>query len=259
MINIVLIGSGNVATQLGSAFIKAGHNIVGIVSRNAITGAALAKKMQCPYATVLSKQLAATDVILIAVKDDEIKNVVKQLPITKALVVHTSGSIHINVFENSIKNYGVFYPLQTLKNNKQNFKKVPICLEVKNKSKKNKSNEQLLFNLGKSISDTIYFLDSEQRLHTHLAAVFANNFTNHLYAVAEKILSNNNLPFELLKPLINQTALNANKFSPVKNQTGPAVRNDKITLDKHLKLLKNDPQLSELYKRITNSIRAFEK
>jgi len=254
MINIVLIGSGNVATQLGSAFIKAGHNIVGIVSRNAITGAALAKKMQCPYATVLDKQLAATDVILIAVKDDEIKNVVKQLPITKALVVHTSGSIHINVFENSIKNYGVFYPLQTLKNNKQNFKKVPICLEVKNKS-----NEQLLFNLSKSISDNIYFLDSEQRLHTHLAAVFANNFTNHLYAVAEKILSNNNLPFELLKPLITQTALNANKFSPAKNQTGPAVRNDKVTLDKHLKLLKNDPQLSELYQRITNSIKAFEK
>jgi predicted short-subunit dehydrogenase-like oxidoreductase (DUF2520 family) len=246
---ITLIGSGNVATQLGTAFKKSGHEIVGVVSRNPLTGASLAKKLGSGFSQLLNKQMAACDVILIAVKDSEIKNIIQLLPATKAVLAHTSGSIGIDVFSAHAKKHGVFYPLQTLKKHKQNFKKVPICLEA-NKN----ASEQVLFNLAKSISDNIFFLTSEQRLKTHLAAVFANNFTNHMYAIAEQLLLKNDLPFELLKPLIAQTAANAIESSPAANQTGPAIRNDKVTIDKHLQLLKNNKDLKDLYQLITASI-----
>lgn len=246
---ITIIGSGNVASQLGVAFKKAGHEIIGIISRNEKSGTVLAKKLNCAYGSILNKPMTACDVIIIAVKDSEIKNVALQLPPTKATIAHTSGSIGMDVFNPHVKKHGVFYPLQTLKNHKQNFKKVPICLEANNKT-----SEQLLFNLAKSITDNIYFLNSEQRLKAHLAAVFTNNFTNHMYAIAEKLLLKNNLPFELLKPLIAQTAANAIESSPSSNQTGPAVRNDEVTIAKHLQLLKNNKDLKDLYQLITASI-----
>ena len=246
---ITLIGSGNVATQLGIAFKNSGHTITGVVSRNPVTGKVLAKKLNCIYSTLLSKEAANCDVVIIAVKDSEIKNVVHFLPVTKATIVHTSGSIAMNIFNPHVKKHGVFYPLQTLKKHKQNFNKVPVCLEANNKA-----SEKLLLTLAQSISNTIYFLNTEQRLKIHLAAVFANNFTNHMYAIAEQFAIKNDLPYELLKPLIIQTAANAIESSPTKNQTGPAVRNDNVTIEKHLQLLKNDTDLKDLYQLITASI-----
>lgn len=248
--NFTLIGSGNVATQLGMVFLKSGHSITQVISTNEKSGRALALKLKCIYSSTYTNSNNNTDVFLIAVKDAQIVEVVKVLKKTDKVVLHTSGSIDINVFEGKFKNYGVFYPLQTIRyNRKVNFQNVPICLEASNSK-----TEQLLFKLAESISHHIYFLNSQQRLKLHLAAVFANNFTNHLYTLAEKILKQNDLPFDLLKPLIEQTAKNILHSSPSTLQTGPAMRNDKITINKHLNLLERDKELQRIYKLMTDSI-----
>ncbi|MEO8148424.1 MAG: Rossmann-like and DUF2520 domain-containing protein [Bacteroidia bacterium] len=248
---ITLIGSGNVATQLGSAFQRSEHSIVQVISRNEKSGIALAGKLKSDF-TIDTKDATKVDcdLFLFAVKDSQIVEVAKEFKNTDKIILHTSGSIDVNVFKNKFKNYGVFYPLQTIKSNRNiNFKNVPICLEASNSN-----TEQTLFKLAQSISENIFMLNSEQRLRVHLAAVFANNFTNHLYTLAEKILHQNHLPFELLKPLILQTANNIKDKSPSLQQTGPAVRNDKITIKKHLQLLSSDKELQKIYKLINDSI-----
>jgi len=247
---ITLIGSGNVATQSGKAFQKAGHTILKVISRNEISGKALAKKLKCDFSSSYNDKKNLSDLFLIAVKDAQIAEVAKALNKTESIVAHTSGSIGADVFKSKFKNHGVFYPLQTIKLNRDvNFKNVPVCLEASNAK-----TEQALFKLAQSVSGTIYFLNSEQRLRTHLAAVFANNFTNHLYTLAEKILMQNDLPFELIKPLIEQTAKNIQQSRPSENQTGPAVRNDKVTIEKHLLLLSNEKEMQRIYKLMTDSI-----
>lgn len=249
--NISIIGSGNVATQLGKAFQKAGHTIIQVISRNEKTGKELATKLKCIYsATYNGLKKNDNTIFLIAVKDAQIAEVANALNKTNSFVMHTSGSVGIEVLKTKFKNCGVFYPLQTIKKNRSiNIKNVPVCVEASNLK-----TEQTLLQLAQSITTNIYFLNSEQRLYIHLAAVFANNFTNHLYLLAEQILKQNHLPFDLLKPLIEQTAKNVSAASPFEMQTGPAMRNDKITIEKHLKLLTNEKELHQLYKLLTDSI-----
>ena len=253
--NISIIGSGNVATQFGKVFLKTGHTIVQVISSNVRSGKQLASRLKTSFSSTYADPNNQTDIFLIAVKDAQITEVVKSLIKTGKIVVHTSGSIDINVFKNKFRNYGVFYPLQTIKINRAvNFKKVPICLEASNEK-----TEEQLFKLADTISGNIYMLSSEQRLKVHLAAVFANNFTNHLYALAEKILNQNDLSFDLIRPLIEQTAKNSLRNSPATLQTGPAMRNDKITINKHLKLLEKDKELQKIYKLMTESIYKLNK
>jgi len=150
----------------------------------------------------------------------------------------------------SENNCGVFYPLQTFsKNQKINFKDVPICIEANNKKTLN-----ILSNLAKSVSNNIYFTNSEQRKSLHLAAVFACNFTNHLYSISENILKKENIDFEILKPLIIETANKIKNHSPLEMQTGPAIRNDKEIIKEHLKLLKRNKTEQNIYKLLTENI-----
>jgi predicted short-subunit dehydrogenase-like oxidoreductase (DUF2520 family) len=247
--NIVFIGAGNVATQLGLALKTAGHSILQVYSKHLPSALQLAEKLKCASTTSLDKILPNADIYIISVKDDAIANVAAHLKLNNKMVVHTSGSISMNSLEDCSKNYGVFYPLQTFsKSKKADFKNVPICLEAANKYTFN-----TIEILAKSISNNIHKISSEQRIKIHIAAVFACNFSNHFYAIANDILKSNHLSLDLLKPLIAETAEKIKNNSPKEMQTGPAIRGDKKTMNKHLKIITNKTH-QQLYKLISKSI-----
>jgi predicted short-subunit dehydrogenase-like oxidoreductase (DUF2520 family) len=248
--NIILIGAGNVATQLGLALADAGYKISQVYSKTASAAAALSKKLKANPLTDLKKLDQDAAIYIIAVKDDAIEAIAKQLKLKDKIVVHTSGSVSMEVLKKASKNYGVFYPLQTFtKDKKIDFKAVPICLEGNNKD-----TSTTLQYFAKSISSNVNLVNSDQRKVIHLAAVFACNFSNHMYAIADDILKKNKLSLDILKPLIEETAQKIRNTSPAKAQTGPAVRGDKKTMEGHLKMLKGDKKLKEIYELVSKHI-----
>lgn len=252
---IVIIGAGNVATQLGLALKKSKHTIIQVYSKHKSSASNLAKSLNCDYTNYSDKINLSADIYIIAVNDDAIAEVVKQLRLADKIVVHTSGSVEMNILKSSSKNYGVFYPLQTFsKNNKVDFSTIPICLEANNTA-----TLKTLQSIAKSISNNVQIINSEQRKTIHLAAVFACNFTNHLYTISSTILESANLSFDILKPLIEETAKKIKNTSPVETQTGPAVRDDKKTINNHLKMLSDNKEYQQLYKIISKSISDFNK
>jgi predicted short-subunit dehydrogenase-like oxidoreductase (DUF2520 family) len=171
------------------------------------------------------------------------------------LIVHTSGSIHINVLETASTVYGVFYPLQTFSKNREvNFKDVTLCVEGCTPEVTAK-----LLSLASQLSGKVVELTSEKRMAIHVAAVFACNFTNFMYALSQKLLADQNLDFELIRPLILETAAKVQELMPVEAQTGPALRKDVITIKEHQDFLKNQPNLLRLYEELTKEIVNFYK
>jgi len=249
---IVIIGAGNVGTQLSLALKKSKHTIIQVYSKHKSSASNLAKSLNCNYTNYPDKIDTTADIYIIAINDDSIVEIVKQLKLKDKIVVHTSGSVEMDILKPSSKNYGVFYPLQTFsKNNKVDFKIIPICLEASNTA-----TFKILQSLAKSISNNVQKIDSEQRKTIHLAAVFANNFSNHLYTIAAAILKSANVSFDILKPLIEETAKKIKSSSPDEIQTGPAMRDDKKTMNKHLKMLSGKKDYQQLYKLISKSIKA---
>jgi len=247
--NIVLIGAGNVATQLGLALKRANHKIIQVYSKHNPSAIELAKKLKSPFTTSLDEIISDADIYIISVKDDAIANVANHIRLNDKIIIHTSGSVAVDSIKSCSKNYGVFYPLQTFsKNKKADFKKVPICLEANNKK-----TFKILETLAKSISNNIHKINSQQRINIHIAAVFACNFTNHFYVIADDILKSNKLSLDLIKPLIAETAEKIKNNSPIEMQTGPAIRGDKKTMDKHLKMITNK-KYKQLYKLVSKSI-----
>ena len=246
MISIVILGTGNVAKHLFDAFtVQNGVEITQVYGRSQN---ALSYFNQINTTYDLSN-IKGADIYLIAISDDAISEVSKFLVGKKGLIVHTSGSIPMNVLPNKHRR-GIFYPLQTISaNRKINFKEIPICIEAEKKE-----DYELLNELGSAISDKVIQIDSDQRKTLHLAAVFANNFTNHIYHIAQEICIQNDAPFELLLPLINETATKIQVLSPLDAQTGPARRNDKGTLKKQLAQLKNKRH-KKIYSLLSKSIR----
>lgn len=246
---ITIIGSGNVAQQLAPALKKSGYSIYEICSRNTVKGKRLAKKVGASYLNDFKKIYDAGGIIIIAVKDDAITEVVEKLPVLKnSLVIHTSGATDIKVLKKKFKNCGVLWQIQTIKaRTKIDFKKVPFVIEANNLLAKKK-----LTQLAKRLSNKVYTLNSQQRRVLHLGAVWVNNFPNHLYYLAKTLLKKHRLPFELFGPLILSTAENGIK-DPGAAQTGPAKRNDKKTMKEHLKLLP-EKNYRDLYKLISKSI-----
>jgi predicted short-subunit dehydrogenase-like oxidoreductase (DUF2520 family) len=248
-IKITLIGAGNVATQLGLALYKEGYFISQVYSKTSRSASALSKKIKAEAITDLKKLKQDSSIYIIAVKDDAIAEIVKKLKQQDQIVVHTSGSIPMNILKETSKNHGVLYPLQTFSKGKNiNFREVPICIEGNNSS-----TTKTLEYFAKSISSNVKKVNSEQRKTIHLAAVFACNFSNHMYTIAERILQKNKLSLDLLKPLIEETATKIKNNSPVKMQTGPAIRGDKKIIEEHLKML-SDKKLKEIYKLMSESI-----
>ena len=247
---ICLIGAGNLATQLGLTLSEKGHQVVQVWSRTEKSAAALASKLNCPYTTEISLISSNTDIYIIAVIDTAIESVLAKRIWDNTLVVHTSGSTPMSILAPHSTNFGVFYPFQTFTIPKRvEFDHIPVCIEANSSE-----NLDLLKELAQSISQDIKLFDSGQRQQIHLAAVFACNFVNHFYAIGEELLREKGIDFEILKPLILETASKAVVQSPVTSQTGPAIRNDKITMDKHIALLSNYPDLKNLYKQISDRI-----
>ena len=247
---IVIVGSGNVAGHLAKA-LHEHHQVVQIWSLQYENALQLANAVNAAAISDLEQVDLNSDLCLIAVKDDAIPAVVQKLSRFKGIVAHTAGSVNVNVFENTFTNYGVFYPLQTFSKNKTvDFSTIPVCLEASNTQ-----TLQVLNTIASGISQTVVEIDSEKRKILHLAAVFACNFTNHLYALAEQLLNDNHLDFALIEPLIKETAQKVENASPISVQTGPAVRHDEKTIKEHEQLLISHPQLLEIYKIISNSIK----
>lgn len=252
---IILIGAGNVATHLGLAFKKSKHTILQVYSPTKRSANALASILNAKPVTDLKKIDQDGDIYIIAIKDDVIIHVVKQLRLKDKIVVHTSGSTPMDILKNTSKNYGVFYPLQTFsKSKKIEFKNIPICLEASNAD-----TYKALDSIANGISDTVRKVNSKQRKAIHVAAVFACNFSNHLYAIAEQILKENKLSLDILKPLIQETADKIKNNSPLKMQTGPAKRGDKKIMDAHLKMLAEKKEYQQLYKLLSQSIIISDK
>ena len=252
---IVIIGAGNVATQLGLALKKSKHTIVQVYSKHKYSASKLADALNCDYTNSFEKINPTAHIYIIAVNDDSIIEVSKQLRLRDKIVVHTSGSVAINLLKPVSANIGVFYPLQTFsKNTKVDFSIIPICIEANNAA-----TIKVLQAIAKSMSNNVQKIDSEQRKKIHLAAVFACNFSNHLYAIASSILASANISFDVLKPLIEETAKKIKSISPEQAQTGPAVRNDVKTINDHLKMLSDSKQHKQLYKLISRSIKTSRK
>ncbi|MVN20349.1 Rossmann-like and DUF2520 domain-containing protein [Mucilaginibacter arboris] len=247
---ITLIGSGNVATHLGAALKNAGHQIVQVWSRNLQNAALLAYHVKAEPIDRLDAIHADTDLIIISVKDDAVEDVASFINIKNVLVVHTSGAVSMQTLEKHFIDCGVFYPLQTFSKSQEiDFRSVPLCIESTDKN-----STEILFELGRTISNQVTYIDSAQRKTLHLAAVFACNFPNYLYSIATKLLQEQQMDFSLIKPLILETALKVQEFLPEEVQTGPAIRGDEQTMAAHLSLLEQNPELQEIYRMLSQDI-----
>ena len=248
--NVVLLGAGNLATHLGEALSDSGINIEQVFSRTTDSARTLAGKVKSSYTTDLSKIKEHCDLYIIAVKDDVLPEVAGRVNFGNSLVVHTAGSIDMQVLAPYSGNYGVFYPFQTFsKSKKIDFSAVPVCLEANTPE-----NLRELEDLAGKISNKVMPVDSRQRRFLHVAAIFSCNFVNHLYALSDQLLKDNKMGLELLYPLIRETSEKVMKMNPVEAQTGPAARNDQEIIRKHLALLSDRPEMREIYRLLSDSI-----
>ncbi|GAA4198393.1 DUF2520 domain-containing protein [Pedobacter jeongneungensis] len=252
---IVLLGSGNVATHLAKALKSKGEEIVQVYSQNLDNASLLTQLIGAEAIADLNEVKQDADLYIISVKDDAIGTVAASLKKVNGLVVHTSGTTDIDVLASQVRKAGVFYPLQTFSKSKEvSFENIPLCIEASDSDQL-----AILSNLAHKISSQVYELDGEKRKVLHLAAVFACNFPNHLYALANKILNQNGLDFEIIRPLIAETADKVMANLPENVQTGPAVRDDENTLNKHLSMLNDMPELQNIYQTLSNSIKLMPK
>lgn len=245
MLSIVLVGTGNLAENLLRALFKTKQvKLVQLVGRNP---SALKKfEHKVPVTSNYSEILDA-DVYLLAVSDHAIKSVSKSLGEVKGIIAHTSGATSLNAI--SARKKGVFYPLQTFtKRRILDFQQIPICLEASDDG-----SYDVLRKLAESISSKVFHVTSEKRKKLHVAAVFANNFSNHLFHISEMICKEEGLSFELLKPLILETVQKLEILTPQEAQTGPARRNDLESIKEHAALLKDEEHL-RIYKLLSKAI-----
>jgi predicted short-subunit dehydrogenase-like oxidoreductase (DUF2520 family) len=251
MISVVLLGAGNVATHLYKAFSKAEN--VSVVQWYNRTRSKISSYANEVNITDRLEELKEADLYILAVSDDSIAKLSQDLPFKNRLIAHTSGSMAMHDLDKK-NEISVFYPLQTFsKDSDLDFTEVPICIEVYQKQ-----NRQLLKDLATAIGCKSHKISTEQRQSIHLAAVFLNNFTNQLYRIGHEICEANHIEFDIMKPLILETARKIQNMSPYRAQTGPAKRNDKKTIKQHLKQLENEEHKA-IYELLTASIKKTHK
>jgi len=246
---IVIIGSGNVATVLGRLCKKNGHEIVQVISRHGQHAKILADELNCPYTDYSGTIDTNASVFLVAVVDAALYELNKTLHLGNKLILHTAGSVTKEVLKDISVNYGVLYPLQSLRKEMHYDNDIPFLIDGNTEE-----TVTLIEDLAETISSSVSKANDEERLKLHVAAVIVSNFTNHLYALAEDFCKKEHIDFKLLAPLIKETASRVDMISPATSQTGPAIRNDVFTLDKHLRLLSNHPRLKYIYLKLTDSI-----
>ena len=246
---VVFVGAGNLATRLSLEMRKSGMSIGQVYSHTSEHAKILADELGCGWTVVPEDIVEDADLYVFSLKDAVLQDVIARVKPNNGLWVHTAGSMPISVFEGLTARYGVVYPLQTFSKSREvDFKKIPFFLEANSSE-----DEKVLGEVARALSSDVRFLSSEKRKKLHLAAVFACNFTNHMYALAEKILEEQQIPGEVLLPLIDETAAKVHVMSPVRAQTGPAIRYDENVINKHMAMLK-DPDMRNLYELISRSI-----
>lgn len=249
---IVFIGAGNLAVNLAKALYHKGFRIEQVYSRTEESARALAEVVEAGYTTDLQEVSKEARLYIVSLKDAAFVNLLPQIAEgkQKALLVHTAGSIPMSIWEEYAERYGVFYPMQTFSKQREvNFQEVPFFIEAKNAE-----DAELLKAIAATLSEKVYEATSEQRKSLHLAAVFACNFTNHMYDLAAELLEKYNLPFDVMLPLIDETARKVHELVPHAAQTGPAVRYDENVINNHLAMLADTPALQEIYKLMSKSI-----
>ncbi len=249
-LSFCFIGAGNLATQLAKAIQIEGNFIAQVYSRTEKSARELGEILSAKYVNEVGSIDRSADVYFVALKDSALEEVLSQMVFGDKLVVHCSGSLPLSVLGNYSKNTGVFYPLQTFsKTRNVDFRTIPVFIEANSPE-----NEEILTNLADQISDTVQLLNSEKRKALHLSAVFACNFVNYLYTVSSEILKSKKVPFEVLKPLILETAQKVQDMTPESAQTGPAVRFDENIISSHLKELEEFSNYRQLYSLLSKSI-----
>jgi len=244
-----VIGSGNVASHLAKQLFACGYSINCVFSRDLDNAKRLAEQVNAKAVDKI-EMIFPADFYLFSVKDDAYREIIDAFPKTTAVCVHTSGSLEMNILSKLSDNQGVLYPFQTLTKGKEiSFQKVPLCIEASNELTLN-----VLSDMARDFKSPCYQINSQQRAYLHLCGVFASNFTNAMYGIAEQIAQTQQIDFEIIKPLIVETARKIEILSPAAAQTGPAKRNDQTILQKHLELLTN-PQWKEIYKLVSDSIK----
>lgn len=249
-----MLGAGNLGTHLTLALQNAGHQVLQIYSKTESSASELGEKAGVDWTTDINSLIKDADLYIYALKDSVLTSVMRDVKVSDdAIHVHTGGSVDIQIFQGVKKLYGVFYPLQTFtKVRPVDFKKIPLFIEGSAAGVL-----EQLHDLARSLSDTTYTINSEERLRLHVAAVFACNFVNHMYNIASDIVQETNLPFEVLLPLILETAGKVEDLHPADAQTGPAKRYDTNIIHKHLDLLRFHSEWGLLYQQLSQMI--FQK
>jgi predicted short-subunit dehydrogenase-like oxidoreductase (DUF2520 family) len=247
---IVFIGAGNLATQLAVNMQNIGFTILQIFSRTEKSAKLLAGKLNADFTNHISEIKQNADLYFITVNDNSIDEVIKLDNLKNKFMVHCAGSIDIEVFKLFTQNYGVLYPVQTFTKLKLvDFKNIPLCIEANNLT-----NQEIIMNFAKKLSDCVYLINSEQRKYLHLAAIFANNFTNHFLLAARELLTIKNIDFSILENIMNETIERFFLEKEKNIQTGPAIRGDINVVNFHINLLKDYPKLKKMYSFVSKSI-----
>ncbi|MCT4601027.1 MAG: DUF2520 domain-containing protein [Marinifilaceae bacterium] len=248
---IVIIGAGNVATHLTRTLVKTGYNVCQIYSRTISNARELGSKTGIYFTDNIAEVYKQADIYIFSVSDTAIKGILMRLDLPKdALLIHTAGSVSMDVFKNYSTKYGVLYPLQTFtKKRIIEFSDIPICVEGNTEE-----TTQSIEGIANNISQKVERINEDKRKYLHLSAVFACNFVNYMYSQAEQILKDNEMDFKLLHPLIEETAMKIKDICPSKAQTGPAIRNDKTTMNQHKELIGDNVDIKKLYTFISNNI-----
>lgn len=240
--NVVMIGTGNVATVLCKLMYAKGHSIKQVVGRDEIKVNQLANLVQAESCIDIKNIKRDADIYIIAIVDDAVADVVNELYLQDKLLIHTAGSLSKHVLQNASSNYGVLWPLQTLRKETNHLPEIPFIVDGSSELVINR-----LQNFAQTLSSKCFVANDEARIQLHLGAVVVSNFTNHLFALADDFCKKEQLDFQLLLPLINETVLRLANHAPKDVQTGPAVRGDFETVEKHLQFLNNYPELQEFY------------
>ena len=269
---IVLIGAGNLATHLGKALHAAGHDMLQVFSRTMQSAETLASLLDAEPLTDIAQVRDDADVYIFSVKDSALVQLVAQLcrheadglvedgavnALRKAkkgeherVFLHTAGSMPMSVFKGMAQHYGVLYPMQTFSKQREvDFSIIPCFVEANDEFA-----QKQIEGMAREISGRVYELSSEDRKYLHLSAVFACNFANHCYAISQELLEEHGIPFDVMLPLINETAAKVHEMKPKDAQTGPAVRYDENVIDKQSKLLENHPHFKKVYDSMSKSI-----
>lgn len=250
---IVFIGAGNLATNLAKALYRKGFRIVQVYSRTEESARTLAQKVEAAFTTSLEGINPSARLYIVSLKDSAFTDLLPAVVAGKgkdALMVHTAGSLPMSVWKGHVNNYGVFYPMQTFSKGREvEFDRIPFFIEASTPE-----NVELLKAIAGTLSERVYEADSEQRKSLHLAAVFTCNFTNHMYVLAAKLLEKYGLSFDIMLPLLDETARKVHELAPKEAQTGPAMRYDKNVIGNHLDMLADEPDMQTLYELISRSI-----